>query len=654
EDLPRSMEEYFDYQAIILSNVAAHDLSEEKMKLFEALVKAVGIGFVMLGGENSFGAGGYQGTPVERLLPVDMEIKQRKVLPNGALAMVVHSCELGNGNWWAIQVIQQSLRILSPRDYAGVLYYGMSDQWLFPMTRITERQMMLSRLQGFNPGDMMSFEGIMIMALAGLTTTEASIKHIIVLSDGDPVMPSAATIQKITAARITISTICYGAHGGIPPGMQLLAQQGGGKFYYLQNPSNLPEIFIREATTVQKSLISEERFTPGLHVRGPMLQGIEETEIPPLDGYVITSPKDLATLHLLHPPSAEDPMQDPVLASWTYGLGRTVAFTSDAGRRWGRAWAAWSGYQQFWSQCVRWVSRPKNDDRFRLTRSIEGENALVSIDAITPDGRFLNGLDFAGTVTGPDLEPQPLSVRQVGPGLYRAEFPARKRGTYTVTLSHERDGRPASHVTGLTVPYSPEYRPLETNRDLLRQAAAAGAGKYHEDAAQADFFARDFPVTREVTDIWHSLLLTAIALLFADVFARRVAVDFRKLAVSAFARVTALIRRRRVEALPADARLRTLLERKAKLREAASARYQPSGGTPAPPRGRSDSTDASAFLAGDSPDAPLESGPSPPARPPAAASPAEKGAEASKSYTARLLEAKKRALHKDDQGTKGS
>ena len=122
------------------------------------------------------------------------------------------------------------------------------------------------------------------MARDRLNATPASIKHMIVLSDGDPQQPSNTLIGSIRQAGITISTICYGAHGTVPAGMRLMAQQGGGKFYYLQSPRNLPEIFIRETTTVTKSLINEEYFTPVKRLSHPILQGIQAGSLPGLNG----------------------------------------------------------------------------------------------------------------------------------------------------------------------------------------------------------------------------------------------------------------------------------------------------------------------------------------------------------------------------------
>ncbi len=651
EFLPRSIEEYFEYQAVVFSNVAAHALTEDQMLICEALVKTVGIGFVMIGGEDSFGAGGYQGTPIERLLPVDMEIQQRKVLPNGALAMVIHSCEMGNGNQWAIQVIQQAIRILSPRDYAGVVYYDNlgQDRWLFPMTQVAQRQMMFNRLNGFNPGDMPSFANIVEMAYQGLMGTNASIKHMIILSDGDPSMPTSTTVNAIKAARMTISTICYGSHGGIPPGMQQLAQQCGGKFWMLQSPRNLSEIFIREASTVQKSLISEEVFQPVLAARGAFLMGIDSASLPPLDGYVITTAKELATINLHRPPGAEDPTQDPVLASWSYGLGRSLAFTSDAGRRWGKRWAAWSGYQRFWAQCLRWVSRPKNDDRFRISRSIAGEKGSVSIDAIAPDGQFYNGLRVDGRVTGPDFETSTVQVRQVSPGRYVADFPVNKRGSYTVSLGYEKGGVQQSVVTGVTLPYSAEYRKLETNYELLRNVAEAGGGRYFDDPAEADFYSRDFPETLDVQSIWHGLLLAALSLFFSDVFVRRVVIDYRKALAEGARKFMTLLWRRSPD-LVADSRLEALLERKQEVRELTRALYQPGKAAGA-------SSEAAAGAAAKSAKAPESSladagavlkakdvkqvEAEAPSKPRASEVPGESA------YTSRLLAAKRRALGRD-------
>ena len=576
EGIPSTIPEYLEYDAVILSNVPSDRLSEETMQMFESLVKTIGIGFVMLGGDRSFGAGGYQGSPIERLLPVEMDIKNKKVMPNGALGIVVHSCELSNGNWWARKVIQQALRILSPRDYAGIISYDNGvDQWLFKpddFLPVSQRRKMLNRLQSFNPGDMMSFQNIMRMARDGLKKTPASIRHMIVFSDGDPAPPSPPLVASIRAAGITISTICYGAHGTVPAAMKQLAQAGGGKFYYLSNARDLPEIFIRETTTVTKSLISEERFTPLQMAGHPVLQGVED--FPALDGYVLTTPKELATQLLVHPSTPEDPTHDPVLALWSYGLGKSVAFTSDVGQRWGGDWVSWGQYRQFWSQVVRWVLRSRSEDQFRISRDIRDGEAIFQLDAFTPAGRFVSDLELEATIVTPDFENYSAPVTQPAPGRYEVRAPVSKQGAYLVTLAYEKDGQSQSYSTGLSVPYSYEYRRQESNHELLKKVADAGDGTYFGSPGDADFFRRDYPLSRDVHDVWHVLLLVALCLFFGDVFLRRVVVDYRRMLSTAYDRALVLVSLREPQRALSDGRLTTLLERKAQLREATSARYQ--------------------------------------------------------------------------------
>jgi uncharacterized membrane protein/Mg-chelatase subunit ChlD len=643
DGLPGEIDEYIAYQAIILSNVPAHLLSEDQLRLFEGLVKGVGLGFVMIGGDDGFGAGGWQGTPVEALLPVWMEIKQKKVLPNGALAIVMHSCEIDNGNYWAKQTVQQAIRVLSPRDYAGVLFYDHmgGEKWLFPMTPCSQKGMMLSRLASFAPGDMPDFSRIVSMAHQGLKSVPASIRHIIILSDGDPQKPTAGQIAAIRKDGITISTICMGWHSN-PVEMKLLAQAGGGQYYPLTDPNKLPSIFIREASTIRKSLISERDFTPIVRGGASFLRGIDLGRIPQLKGYVIATQKESADGELVAPPDTEDPTLDPILSSWTYGLGKSVAFTSDSGSRWGVHWKSWEDYRKFWSQVVRWVARDQGEGDLRSSRVVEGDTGVLAIDAVDRAGNFLNGMVFEGNVVDPDFKSGAVDARQVGPGRYRAEFPVAKKGTYIASFRFERDGRTYIYSTGLSVPYSPEYRKLATDEDLLGRIAAATSGKVLDPADSAAPFLRDFPPARSSSDIWRDLVRAAAILFFLDIFVRRVAVDWRRAYRTAAAWAAERILRRKREAAAPDERLQTLLRRKGEVRAAQDVRKR----TFEAPAGAAPKLDES-FIAGGGAAkaaAPVRApAPEPKKEAPAAPKPAAKAEE---SYTSRLLAAKRRARDK--------
>ena len=648
------------YDAIIFSNVASHDVTQEQMQLMENLVKGAGIGFVMIGGDRSFGAGGYLGTPIEALLPVTMDAKQKKKLPNGALAIVMHSCEINNGSYWARQTVQQAIRVLSPKDYAGVIYYDYQggDKWLFPLLPCSNKQLMLNRLTNFAPGDMPSFANITKQAYKGLTGVKASIRHMIIFSDGDPQPPPAQLLQKYRKAKITISTICMGWHS-TPGTMRQIAKDGGGNFYTLTGPENLPEIFIREATTIRKALIQERDVELQVSQPGPFLAGIDLDTLPNLAGYVITTEKELANHHLKADPFEDDPTLDPILSSWSYGLGKSVAFTTDSGRSWASSWASWEGYQKFWGQLIRWVSRSRTDDNFRISRRREGDKGVVFIDAIDQAGEFINGIDFESTIITPDDQVVEAEVVQLRPGGYRLEYPLSTKGVYLVSLKYESNGKGRLYSTGMTIPYSPEYRKLETNDVLLRQIASMANGEVIDVAIDEGrygyLFRAGFTGSRAPQDLWRSLLFLAAILFLIDVFVRRVIVDYGAVLMAGVHRVTAFVTRRGVVRDEADERLGQLLKRKADVQRTRMSR----------PRFYSDQASSDPSRAGSSGDAgttpaafdaAFDAGATAkPTRPRPAkktTSPASNAPAAQEDgYTSRLLAAKRRALgtSKDDK-----
>ena len=75
DPLPTDMAQLQPYDSVILGNVPKDSISEQLQELLERNVHDFGAGLVMLGGPNSFGAGGWLNTPIEKALPVDMQIK---------------------------------------------------------------------------------------------------------------------------------------------------------------------------------------------------------------------------------------------------------------------------------------------------------------------------------------------------------------------------------------------------------------------------------------------------------------------------------------------------------------------------------------------------------------------------------------------------
>jgi uncharacterized membrane protein len=632
---PSTLAEMQSYDAIFISNLAAGDMGRENMKLLESAVRDFGVGLVCVGGDQTYAAGAYRGTPLETTLPVNMELDSKKVLPKGAVALVMHGMEFANGNQVARDCALGVLDALGPTDEMGVVLWDGSDRWLFPLTAVSDKKALGQRIAGMNQGDLPSFQNVMSMAYEGLRKSGANLKHMIIFSDGDPGPPSEELMSSITGARITVTTVLISGHAG-PQTMEWIADRGRGRFYNVQNANQLPQIFIKEAAVILKSAIFEEPFVPRLVAPSEVVRGV--SAYPTLRGYVCTTPKSRAETPLVSDKG------DPILAHWQYGLGRAVAFTSDAKARWARDWIGWGQYRQFWSQIAQWALRRIENADFNTDVTVEQGEGRLTVEAVDKNGEYRNFLNLQTVVVSPKGESITVRLEQTGPGHYEAKFPTKEVGSYSLNLVEMQGGKPVGFQSAATsVNYSPEFNAPEPNLNLLARLADAGAGKFLDAALPADPannpFLHDRHRTFQPRDWWESLLKLAIALFVLDVGVRRIQIE-REQWQKAWLRVRrAVIFWKGVpRPVQADESLAALLARRDQVRstqaattpEASPALFQPRQPVVLPIR------------PADSASSPPVPGTPPPEPLP---SPAQ-GAQAT--TTSRLLDAKRRAQRKKD------
>jgi len=536
--LPDELGALEGYDSLVLSNIGADELGERRMKAIEAAVHELGVGLVMVGGPDSFGAGGYQDTPVERALPVSMEVAHKRILPRGALVIVLHTCEIPEGNFWAREIALAALDVMSSRDLMGLLYFGVpvgggapatgwGEQWLFTLSEVGDKSRMRSLIKECMPGDMPYMHPTIQMAYGALSTCNASVKHIVIITDGDPGPPSQALLQQLRDSNITLSTVGIAPH--TPTHLQILQAMAGfcgGNFYDVKDFSTLPQIFIKEASVVRKPLICEEPFKPVLKAYSPIVSGIADSEVPQLKGYVCTTPKSLADVPVV---SDKD---DPVLAHWQYGVGKSVAFTSDAQARWATSWLEWGKFAKFWTQLVRWTLRGQLSQNLQMHTEVADGKGHVVVDAVDSQGNFVNFIEFESSLIKPDLERAPLALKQTGPGRYEATFPVEGTGSYLVTArSREQEGAGGLITGGLAMSYSPEYKSVRSNEALLKQIASLTGGREARLVGnEVNLFDHNLPSGRKPEPLWPQALALAILLVPLDVFFRRVMIDWRDLA----------------------------------------------------------------------------------------------------------------------------
>jgi uncharacterized membrane protein len=522
DGFPSTLAEMQSYDAIFLSNVEAGDahLGKDRLALLENAVRDFGVGLVCIGGDQTYAAGGYRGTPLESTLPVSMELDSKKVLPNGAVVLVMHGMEFNNGNQVARDCAQGVLAALGPMDEMGVALWDGTERWLFPLQKVANKRGLAEQIAGMNQGDMANFEGPLTLAHTALAKSTANLKHIIVFSDGDPGAPSSALMQAIVGDRITVSTILISGHSG-PATMQWMAAKGKGRFFEVQSPDDLPQVFLKESAVILKSAIYEEPFKPQLRSSSEVVRGIGSGEYPALLGYVATTPK----------PRAETPLWtekgDPLLAHWQYGLGRAVAFTSDAKSKWAKLWLNWDKYRQFWSQIGQWSLRRLESADFTTEVNVEKGEGYISLEAADAQGNYRNFLNLQAIVSSPKGQTQKVRIEQTGPGHYEAHFPTKEVGPYMLNLLDVKDGQVrASQRVGMSVNYSPEFNATEPNLNLLRRLAESGKGKVLDpDDTALTPFSHDRQKTYQPRELWEWLMRFAVVLFTFDVAVRRIQLD---------------------------------------------------------------------------------------------------------------------------------
>jgi len=530
DQLPIDLLTLQQYAAVILANVSADMFTATQQKALASYVRDFGGGLILIGGNEGFGAGGWIGTPIEDISPVAFEIKHRKIIPRGALVIIMHSCELPKGNYWGEQVAMTTVDTISSLDYLGVVCYSYrvnGPNWEVPLAPLRNKQAVKRAIKQMQIGDMPDFDTTMRMAVKALMDRrDAAQRHIIIISDGDPSPPSRAILQTMVDNDITCSTvgIGYGVHV-VEKTLRDIATKTHGRFYAVKDPRRLPQIFVKEAKVIRRGLIDEHAFQPILvDSFAQTVEGLAAVELPPLDGLVLTQPKPDCLVPIVRRGEEGD---DPVFAQWNIEMGKVVAFTSGWWPRWGRQWAAWERFGKFWAQVVRWVARQEASADFDVVTRVEGQTGHVLVEALDKEAGYLNFLHFTGRVLTPELEMERLALFQTGPGRYEGTFEVRDHGNYLVSLQYTTPNGPSGVVrTGLSVSYSPEFRDLQANLGLLQQVAERTGGRWFEpmNAAADPVFSHDLPPVVSRRPVWRDVIAWLLLPLFIlDVASRRLA-----------------------------------------------------------------------------------------------------------------------------------
>jgi Mg-chelatase subunit ChlD len=545
-----SLAELQAFDAVILAGVSRTSgdsaesitqFTDDQIQMLVRNTQQLGSGLMMIGGPESLGAGGWTRTPIEEAMPVDFEIKNSKVVAVGALMLVIDSSGSMDGEKMSLskKAAREAVKALSPSDSIGVVCFDGETREIVPLQKVGGRSHILPLISKIQPGGGTVMFPAMQKGFRELRKSDASVKHMIVMTDGQTAPDDFQNLtREMKAAGITVTSVAIGADADVNL-MRQIATAGGGKLFHVLSPKAIPQVVMREARRVSRPLIYEnsQGFQPNVEIPHAILSGLEKT-VPPISGFVMSTPKENPLVQTVLSSPLPQGQENPILSVWQYGLGRTAVLATDGGQRWASAWTQWPEHEKLFSQLVRWLMRPTGDTgKYSIATQVRNGQVQVIVNALDKDDAYLNFLRLSGSVLGPDLKPINLEMVQSAPGRYIGSFAADSAGSYFVNVVPE--GAATMLATGINVPFGDEYRVRQVNETLLQslasnkprggEAGIVAAPLDSDDLAEPlkeDPFREGLGKVGSIQDVWPWMVLIGCCVFLGDVFVRRVSVGF--------------------------------------------------------------------------------------------------------------------------------
>lgn len=482
--LPSELVELSRYQVVVLSDVAASEFSTSQHAMLERFVRQGG-GLAMVGGPRSFAPGGYYETAVERALPVTCNVteKGRKQVPAMVIALDRSGsmgASAGRGRETKMDLANEgcvlTLRLIPPDSFFGMLSTDTENEWIIPLgplkpADLKSAEQKVRRHSAGGGGINMATS--VREALARLRSTKTSSRHLVLFVDGSDADEQEGVVKMIESANrtdlITVSVICLG-DGKDVGFLKDCARAGQGRFELVRDAASLPVVFSREAAQVGGNFIREEEFQPFPGMSGFFSEGydFQAPSTPPLLGFVAVTARENADVWLW----TDKDKERPLLASWHYGLGKSMAFTSDARDRWADRWLPWGGYAVLWQRWIRWLlPQPEQVSGVESEWAMTREGPEVTLSFFDSEGSPRQLAEPLAEVSLPDGTVTDVPMVAVGVGAYRIRFPKVGSGVYATTVRE----RPPGSEQRLAAREHQVFVPLDELRRRPANVAALAA-----------------------------------------------------------------------------------------------------------------------------------------------------------------------------------
>ena len=454
---PATLHDLLQYKAVILENVYKDELPEGFLDNLETYVKDYGGGFCACGGEDSFMLGGYNDSPIETVLPVNMELRGTLEIPSTAIVMVIdHSGSMttyaGNGATYldvAVEAAKRGVQSLRPEDLVGILAFDDRYTWAHHLSDASDKKRIESDINSITDGGGTTIKPALEEARQELGKCSAEVKHIILLTDGmGETYDFSDVTDKINRDGITLSTVAVGQYSDTML-MQQLANDCGGRYYFADYDTDIPRIFAQEVYMGGDTYIKNGEYNVFPRVSHEITNGLFTEGWYNVHGYIASSPKTGASELLV------SGMDDPILTVWQYGLGKTAAWNSDVDGGWTAAYSGEENYAEMWKRIIDFIAGTPNIGEDYL--EVENKDGRTVLTYHTDEYSDTTGID--GIFTAPGGNTGNVEFTTAEPGVFTAEIDSLETGLYNISVRRNDDDQvTGAFTTATVVQYSDEYR----------------------------------------------------------------------------------------------------------------------------------------------------------------------------------------------------
>ena len=517
--------DFTGFDVVMLDDTPVRLFSVESQRRLITAVQDRGVGVLASGGGAAFADGGYHGTPVADVLPVEITGEEEKIDPSVGLAIIIDTSGsmAGSRIELAKQVARIAVRRLQPHDRIGIVEFYGAKHWAVPMQPASNKieiDRAIGRMKAI--GGTILYPAIQ-EAYYGLKNVNTRYKHILLITDaGVEDSNYERMVRRISRDNINVSTILAG-QGGHNLIMSDIANWGQGRFYSVGDQFSLVELILKQPSTRKPPRYKRGVFEVTA-LGGQGWWGGADPRVPALLGYSEVEPREGAETLL-----EEATGRDPILASWHFGLGRITALMTEPV---GEGTARWSDWPDYGSFLGRLLARTAADNPpFRLTLKRRRHIVELTAERINHDAELFpraKMVDALGGALGADA----INFKENAPGLFEAEIvlPPGETARVEVTASLARADQPVQRIALPAASDIANERQVDPARALDLERLALRTGGVHlasvggtpPSGPVGEWLAgNQGELSYVVTRLWPLLLLLALAAYIGELLYRR-------------------------------------------------------------------------------------------------------------------------------------